>query len=210
MIFDKIGIMNDALIATGNEPVTVEDGSPQWIAASTAYERALPLVLSKHNWPFGTTTIALGRLGASAYPGFLDIYAKPVDCLHLENVWRTDLVFPGQVFDEETYPPALNYKVIGDQIHCTAPLGATALYLVNPGSATNWSPGFAEALRREIESLLYQGLNDEADEAKITKALARAELAEARAKVDSESPSRVAFRSSMLERRRTRLNGWGW
>jgi hypothetical protein len=214
-IFDKLTIINNALIATGNEPVTTDDGSAQWIAGSTAYDRALPSVLYKHNWPFQTALLALGRLGTSAYPGYTDIYAKPTDCLHLENVWRTDLAalvvpkpFGGFYLDGSgVLPPPLDYKIIGDQIHCAGPYGVTALY-VQVAVSGNWPPGFVETLTREIESFIYQGLNEDIDAAKMAKVAANTEMAEARAKIDAESPRKVAFRSRFLERRKTRITGW--
>lgn len=215
MLLDKLTVVNNALIATGNEPVTTDDGSAQWIAASTAYDRMLPLVLYKHNWKFQTSTLQLPRLGASTYPGYSDIFQKPVDCLHLENVWRTDLaaIMPPQygwlgVGWTAVMPPALDYKIIGDQIHCAAPNGVTALYVINSVAAIAANPGFIETLTREVESLLYQGLNEDKDGAVATKKLAAEEIGEARSKTDQESPRRAAFRSSFLERRRHSKVGW--
>jgi hypothetical protein len=101
------------------------------------------------------------------------------------------------------HPPELDYRIIRDQIHCVAPNGVTALYVADPGlTGVAWPPGFVETLTREIESLLYQGLNEDAQSAQLTKRLAAAEIGEARAKVDSEQPRRVAFRSRVLEARR--------
>lgn len=218
MLLDKLTLINNALIATGNEPVTTDDGSDQWIAASTAYDRMLLQVLYKHNWTFQTATIQLIRLGASTYPGYADIYQKPADCLHLENVWRTDLgvlIQPVSGFRQDgmgAMPPPLDYKIIGDQIHCFAPNGVTALYLIDPtphaGVILDVTPGIYETLTREIESLLYQGLNEDSKSAELTKKLAIEEISEARSKADSEMPRRVAFRSGFLEKRRMRKIGW--
>jgi len=219
MLLDKLTLINNALIATGNEPVTTDDGSDQWIAASTAYDRMLLQVLYKHNWTFQTATIQLTRLGASTYPGYADIFQKPADCLHLENVWRTDLalmVQPLSGFRADggaAMPPPLDYKIIGDQIHCYAPNGVTALYLIDPtqhaGVILDVTPGIHETLTREVESLLYQGLNEDDKAAITTKKLAAEEISEARSKADSEMPRRVPFRSGFLEKRRVRRVG-GW
>lgn len=219
MLLDKLSVINDTLIATGNEPVTTDDGSAQWISASNAYDRMLPIVLYKHNWPFQTNTLNLARIGTSAYPGYSDIYQKPQDCLHIENVWRTDLALE---FLPQTsgfgidgmgaMPPALDYKIIGDQIHCVGPNGVTALYVVDPTEHSevilDVTPGILETLRREIESLLYQSLNEDSASAQLTKKLAMAEMDEARAKADSEGPRRVAFRSGFTEKRRRAKLGW--
>lgn len=219
MLLDKLSVINEALIATGNEPVTTDDGSAQWIAASTAYDRMLPIVLYKHNWTFQTSLFNLVRLGASTYPGYSDIYEKPQDCLTILNVWRTDLaqqIVPLTsgfgVDGMGAMPPQLDYKIISNQIHCFAPNGVTALYEVDPAKhaevTLDVTPGILETLRREIEALLYQGLNEDAPSAQLTKRLAAAEMDEARARADQEGPRRVAFRSLLCERRRSQKLGW--
>ena len=208
MIYDKLTIVNQALIACGHEPVSVEDGSPQWIAASQAYDRMLPVLIYKHKWNFQTRLFGLVRIGTSTYPGYTDIYEIPVDCLHLENAWRTDLaasVPQFSSFDGDgmgSQPPQLDYKIIGQQLHCYGPQGVTAYYVQAPPTAKHWPPGFVETLVREIESLIYQGLNEDAEAAQITKKLALAELSEARAKSSSEEPRRVAYRSNIVNARR--------
>lgn len=218
MLLDKLTTINQCLIATGNTPVTTDDGSAQWIAASTAYDRILPVVLYKHNWKFQSNTANLTRLGTSTYPGYSDIYAKPFDCLHLENVWRTDLAQDVPVLSQfgidgmPVMPPELDYKIIGDQIHTVAPNGATCLYEVDPTQHSevilDIPAGALETFRREIESALYQSLNEDAQGAEMTKKLALEEMAEARQKDASEQPRRVAFRSNFLERRRRHTVGW--
>lgn len=212
--YSKIDIINDALISTGNDPCEQDDGSTEWIAASKAYERCLPLLLYGHEWPFQTKTAPLVRIGCSMYPGYTDIYEKPADCLHVENVWRTDLapLVPQTSFfgldGENAIPPELDYKIIGDQIHCCGPGGVTSLYTQIPGPNVAWSTGFVEALRRRIESLLAQGLNEDYDAAKELGAVALQEEEKAAARADQEQPRRVAFRSRHLEHRRTRRTGW--
>lgn len=217
MLLDKLSVINDCLLATGNAPVTADDGSASWIMASNAYDRMLPVVLYKHNWDFQTTTASLARLGTSTYPGYSDIYEKPFDCLHLENVWRTDLAsfvpkssgFP--IGGGGASPPQLDYKIIGDTIHCVAPGGVTALYVIDPakhsGVILDVSYGILETLRREVESLIFQGLNEDRTAALDTKKLAAAELADARAKIDAESPRRIAFQSNFMRLRRTPRGG---
>lgn len=207
MLLDKLSIINDALIATGNEPVTTDDGSAQWIAASTAYSRMLPIVLYKHNWVFQTNLVNLPRLGASTYPGYSDIYEKPQDCLHILNVWPSDRV------SFSTTPPELDYKIIGNHIHCSSPGGVVALYEIDPSFhneiVLDVTPGILETLRREIEALLYQGLNEDTPSAKLAKGLADLELSFARSRADQEAPRRVAFRAAFTEkRRRSHLGSW--
>ena len=153
--YDKLTVINAALIATGSNPVAADDGSPEWIMGSAAYDRALPLILDKGSW----TSTNLTRLGASAYPGYSDIYQKPIDCLHVGNVWRTDLgmlSFPSSGFDRQgmgTMPQPLDYKIIGDQIHCYGPNGVSCLYVAIPapyGQSGTWPPGLVGKAGRKL------------------------------------------------------------
>jgi hypothetical protein len=211
---DKLTILNDCLIATGNNTVTVEDGSAEWIVGSNAYDRAVAVVMSKHNWGFDTALEALSRVGDSTYPGYADVFEKPNDCLQIENVWATDQAanvpqFSG--FDasgEGARPPELDYRIIGDQIHTVAPNGATALYVKMPGATIPAREPFMEALRRLMESYIFQGLNEDFQAAAAALKVSSAELADARQKSDSESPRRVPFRSNYMDARRRRRSGW--
>lgn len=211
---DKLTILNDVLIATGNNTVTVEDGSPEWIVGSNAYDRAVAVVLSKHNWGFHTAIQALTRLGDSTYPGYADVFEKPNDCLQIEYVWRTDQAqnipqFSGfDISGDGAKPPELDYRIIGDQVHTVAPEGATAFYVRLPDATIPAREPFSEALRRQMESYVFQALNEDFQAAAGALKVAGAELADARQKSDSESPRRVPFRSNFMETRRRRRLGW--
>lgn len=206
---DKLTLVNYALTATGNNPVVVEgDNSDEWRVASSAYDRMLPVVLAKHDWKFQTTIAPLVRVGDSDFPGFQDAFAKPVDCLHLENVWDAyiaGLIIPyptvGMLRDGVRAPP-LEYRIIGDLIHCTTfQNAATCLYVQQPNNATV-SALFIEALTTAMEVIIARALNEDMDAAKMLSAKAEEDLREARASNDMEEGRRIPFRSRMLERRR--------
>lgn len=208
MAYDKLTIINNALLATGNNAVQVEDdGSPEWTAANNAYERYFPVVLKRGNWKFTSEIAELTRLGTSTFPGFTDIYEKPADCIHLQSVWDTETAtniraVPLNLMPREgTYPPSLAYRIIGDQVHCAAPDGVSAMFIKTPAEG-DWPPDFVEALTLEIESTLHRGLNEDPDSAKLAKQLAMKEVDEARARGDQEEPRRVAFKSRMVRARR--------
>lgn len=213
---DKLSIINDALIATGNLPVAVDDGSDEWIAGSSYYERCLPLVLARHDWKFATDIKALTRAGASAYPGFVDMYEMPADCLWLRDCWdkrdgdqaaRFSADRRGQSREGVPLPP-FDYRIIGGLIHCTAPDGVFAFYIQNPRATDAFPVGFTEVLRLEIEALLARGFNEDATSAPALKALAMKELSEARSRDDQQEPRKVIFRSHLLDARRRRNRGW--
>jgi hypothetical protein len=212
---DKLTIINRGLIQTGNAPVTFQDGSDEWIAGSDAYDRMLPVVLSRHNWKFQTKMLALTSVGTSAFPGYQTIFAMPADCLQLIDVWDNyyaSLIIPGNLPGNpalQTRPPAFDYKLIGGQVHCTPQSqGVTALYVPTTQPAAV-SVGFMETLTNEVAAMLALSLNEDATLAAGVKGMAKDELKEARSRDAQQEPRRVPFRSRMLEVRRYRnWNNW--
>lgn len=214
---DKLTIINNALLATGNQPVAViSDGSDEWIAASNFYDRSLPKLLVSHDWKFALTIAEMNKAGFSRYPGFQDVYDLPSDCLLLRQAYDDRLARLIKPVDTWTISetginlPEMDYRIISDQIHCIAPLGASCLYVQNPPNGTVGTVGFSEALTTEIENLLLRGFNEDVDTAIKHQALVKESLTVAREQDSSPEPRRILFRSRMLERRRRRGNGvWG-
>lgn len=212
---DKLAIINNALIATGNNPCNVgDDGSDEWTVCNMAFERWVPVLLRRRNWDFADVLQDLVRVGDSRFPGFSDVYAKPSNCLFLRSVFRTDqaaLVIPSlgwSMPEQDTRPPPLEYRIVADQIHCVAAGGATAIYQPYPEGAQPWTVGFVEALTLQIEAMIYRALNE--DEAAAQNAEKRAEMAmdEESARMQAETPRRMAYRSSTLDARRRRYSGY--
>ena len=216
-VIDKLSIINDALLATGNQPVTgINDGSAEWIAGSNFYDRSLVKVLSKHDWKFALNIEAMVRIGASAYPGFEDMYALPPDCLQLRVAYDARDAALIQAVDARVISedginlPPMDYRVIGQNVHCICPQGAFAFYVQNPSTdPTGATAGFAETLRLEIEGLLARGFNEDVESAVAIKGLTKEALIDAREEDSDQEPRRILFRSPMLERRRRRRNSWG-
>ncbi len=194
-MYDKLSIINTALIRSGNNPVQFEgDGSAEWICGSDAYETELPLLLADHSWGFATSSAALTRVGESPDPRFSDAYAKPIGCLHLEAVWLAGVNIP--------------YAILSNRIQCTT-TGATVLPFAKfvatpPGDA--WPPGFIEVLRQRVMSHIYRGLNEDTTEADKVYAASNRTLSEARTRADQESTPR-AYTNSRLARARRRRRG---
>lgn len=212
---DKLKIINQALINTGNNPVNVyDDTSDEWIAANNAYEQIVIELLGKRDWNFGTAQAGLSRLGDSNYPGFKDVYAKPADCIQLINVWRAD---DQQKLDNwvksyshamaDVRPPALTYTIIGDNIHTTAPAGVYCKYTPFPVGAQDWSVGFVACLRARIEANLYRSLNEDMNTAAAWEAKSEMLLREAISRNAQEEPTKAMFKSRLQMARQIRKFG---
>jgi hypothetical protein len=214
---DKLTICNNALIATGNQPVaTIQDGSDEWIAVSAFYDRALPVLLVEHDWKFALALEEMERVATSNYPGFQDVYQPPADCLLIRQCYDDRVAALIQPVDTWTVSkeginlPPMDWRIIGGFVHCIAPQGAHCFYVQNPTNEAGFAVGFAEALTRKVEAFLYQGFNEDAQGAQAAAGTANEALIRAREQDSSQEPRRILFRSPMLEARRRRRNiGWG-
>lgn len=189
---DKLDIINECLVLTGNDPVAVaEDGSDEWLVASAAYEAAVRHMLDEHDWKFATRIVALGRTGASDDARFSDVYARPADALHI--VWV-------RVSDAET-----TWRVIGNSIYVNGPDSVTAKVVIDK-DPTRWPGLFVKALSCFVLGGIYRGLNEDPGEADTQEKKAEAYLMRARTRGDQEEPKRGMMKSRARLMRRRRRN----
>lgn len=197
-MYDKLSIINTALLRTGNNIVNFEgDGSDEWNVGSDAYETEVANLMTEHEWRFGTKTASLTRVGDSPDPRFSDAFSKPIGCLHLESVWIAS--------------GAIVYEIIDNQICCNA-----AGYGVNPVAKfvpvppnNQWPPLFIETLRQRVMSHILRGLNEDSDAADRVYRQTELTLQKARNRSDTEVPARTMVVSRMARARRIRRGGYG-
>lgn len=187
---DRITIINDALVATGNEPVNIEyDGSAEWQAADSAYRRAVRWALNKHRWNFATVTQALASLLETSPSAVFEYgYALPGNCLHVEAVY-----VDGR--------PLAEYEIINQKLACNHNSDVVIKYVTTP-NVGQWPEDFVELVTIKLEAFLLRGLNEDTDNARRRDADARAELVEVRSQRDQQSAPRAVFRSRTAARRR--------
>ena len=212
---DKLQIVNDAMLATGNQPFTViNDGSDEWVAASNFYDRAMRETLIQHDWKFALVIGVMTRVATSNYPGFQDVYAPPPDVLQLRSCYDARVAALIQPLDTWTISkegirlPPMDFRILGGLVHCIAPDGAGCLYLQNPADETGLTVGFTAALTRAIEQLIYQGFNEDPASAAGMDKKVHEKLQQARQQDSEVEPRKLPFRSPMLEKRRRRRAGW--
>lgn len=213
---DPYTVINTALIQTGNQPTTATfDGTDEWLAGFNAYQLWLPYCIEARDWNFQTAIVALTRIGASDYPRFSDAYAFPPQCAHLQTVWRTDLAAQQPAYlgwgmlRDGIVQPQIEYRIIGNEIHTSAPQGLTAKYLTAPSGADRYTATFNVALITFVASSLFGSLNEDLGAQEKTLKMAEEMLEEAASRSDQQENRRVAFRSRMIERRRARYAPWG-
>lgn len=205
----KIEIIRDALDEAGHDLGSADEGSPEWIKGSRAYERMLPVVLAQHDWKFRTLIADdLPRIGTSNYPSYTDIYEMPGSCLHLIQAWDKDAAaltpdFPQFWFSrEKVTAPRLDYRIIGGHIHCSAPSGIAALFVPFPANDLEWPALFRETLVTAIAGVLHMSLNDDTEAAKSAIQRQQFIMADAKARTDNQEPRKAMFRTSRTRRTR--------
>lgn len=205
---DRLALCNQALILSGNDPVAVEnDGSPEWVVSSTAWDAALEAMFEEHDWGFLTNVVVLQRAGTPSDPRYCDAYAKPPDCMHA--IWVRLAMSLGN--DAPT-----QYMIVNNQIICNAtgqppPVASSATrgvitlkYVSNANTPDQYSPLFMKALRFFVMSGVYRGLNEDFGEADKLYAAGMQTVQEARTRSDQEMPKRAPFNSRYLISRRLR------
>lgn len=188
---DKLSIIADELARTGNNiPAVSDDGSDEWTVCSPAFDAAVAETIEAHSWNFDTRIASLVRQNASPDDLYTDAFAKPNQCVHL--IWVR--------LNDQT----VDYKIINNQV-CLSAGGrtVTAKYVLDQGTA-NWPPLFAKVIRLLVRSAIYRGLHEDPATADREEAKAMAALADARTRVDQESPKRAPFNSRAVAARRVR------
>jgi hypothetical protein len=207
---DKLTIVNQALINTGNNPVAVaDDNSDEWRVASSAFDQWARDLIYERDWNFAKQLANLVQVTSPPIlaVGYTTVYAKPADCLFLINAWRTDLAalvqpnYDYSILAQNALPPRMDYQIVSEQIHCNAPNGARCLYIPFPTGAQPWSAGFVKALRLKVEAVIYRSLNDDVSASMQFDAKADRAIQDADFRQSSEEPRKVGFRSSALEAR---------
>src|SRR3990167_8257741 len=187
----KLTLINSCLARSGNSPVNVEDdGSDEWTVSSAGYESGVQYLLGGHDWKFATQTATLARFGDSPDADFDDAFAKPDNILGL--VWvRVD---DGDV----------DWKIVGNRILLSAGVGVVkAKYILEP-DPEELPPLFTAALECLVKAACYEGLNEDAGEARSLRAEAEAKLSLAHTRSDREEKPRPVFRSTLLAARGVR------
>jgi len=209
---DKLGIINSALLGTGDNTVNVaDDGSDEWNVCSSAYETALAYIMEGHSWGFATQVATLQPSPIAPTDNAWDTaYPLPADLVHL--IW----VRINQGSASDTGQPCL-YDILQGQLVVNAQGGPppppaavtpsiiTIKYVTNNyADPTLATPTFAMALQTYVMSGIYRGLHEDSTEADRTYQAAEAILQQARTRYDQQKPKRSFFNSRITAARRVR------
>lgn len=191
---DKLTILNNALISTGNNSVSVlNDPSAEYQVANAAFERALRFLVARHSWPFASTIDLLVRAPDEEnksrrfrQSGF----RLPQNTLHVKEVfWDT--------------APLTEYEILGSILSCRHDSNIYA-NVVKQVSEQKLHPMAEEILTLYVEAGCLRGLNEDFTEASRREQKAELLLEETRSHVDQQNPARNTYKSKVAVARRSR------
>jgi hypothetical protein len=186
---NRLSIINDALIATGNTPCTSEfDGSDEWRVGLSGFERAVNWMLGRHPWGFAKiTTPPLARLPEAASDRFKNTFLLPTDRLLLRAVfWRG--------------VPLAAWGIVDDKL-CVDPDGEITAEIIRRAPEAQWSPTFIGALTTYVEAIIYRGLNDDPEQGAARERRADSMADDAEFNDDVQTPGRAMFVGRVAARR---------
>lgn len=191
---DKLTIINNALLATGNNTVNVlNDPSAEYLAANPAFERALRFLTARHSWPFASTVELLVRAPDEDNKSRRfkqNGFRLPANTLHVKEVY----------WDAT---PLTDYEIIGEILSCRFDSNIYA-NVVKQVSEEKIHPMAEEILTLYVEAGCLRGLNEDFSEAARRVQQAELLLEETRPHVDQQNPARNTYKSGIAVARRSR------
>jgi len=192
---DKLSVINDALVLTGNNPTnTLGDGSPEDLVAQVAFQHAVDYVLASHNWNFATEWVEPTLIGPSDpddYGTYTSVYQVPDGTLQTIKVAVNGML--------------TSYRIVGGDLYLSPGSGhVSVLRVVDPGP-DQWPALFKRAVHYILMAHLYRGLNEDPGEAIRTESLGEEALSQARTRTDQQQRAGAIFiptaRKIRMERR---------
>lgn len=196
---DELTILNRALTNTGNQTLTaLNEGSDEWLVASSAFEEAIDDLISRHNWPFARigTTLVVASDEDNPSVRFENAYLLPASVVHVKAVLVSD--------GAGNNVPLTDYEIVGRYVCVNGAEGIAIEGIAAPSNA-NWHPQATKILTMYVEAGCLRGLNEDFAAADNREAMAENRLFEARPRTTRQNPAANAFVSSVARARRGRL-----
>lgn len=191
---DKLTIINNALIATGNDRVNVlNDPSDEYQVANAAFDRAVRFLIARHTWPFAMATELLVRVPDEDNKSrrfSKNGFRLPANTLHVKEVYYRTFFLT-------------DYEIIGTVLSCNYDSEIYASVVMMPPDQ-DWHPMTEEVLTRYVEAGCLRGLNEDFSEATRRETSAELLLEETRSHVDQQNPARNMYKSKIAVARGTR------
>lgn len=187
---DMLTVMNRALVATGNNPVTLNEGTPEWIVVATGWPRCTEFLVTQSKWPFGKKSTALVLSDGDESEIYDYGHRLPTEAISVLSVWYNGAL-------------VTDFEVIGRDVYTLYNSGITVEYSVMPEDSA-WHPQVVEVLTLMLEKLCYSGLNEDLQAAAAKENEVQYFLSQARSIVSAQNPGKNLYRREIREIRAAR------
>ena len=171
-------IINAALLAQGQEPVSSGDGSIEWRVLSDNWPAVIEAELEDGNFHFTREETSL-IVRTDGKFGFDDAYQVPADALHVRNVW----VESGDVRYD------VDWVQDSTHVHLNSDTGCVIEYVVSADPSL-WTAAFSLGIQYRLEAIILRSLKEEYSESLKLEEMAAFQLQRARTK-SASSRSKV-------------------
>lgn len=194
----RLSIIRECLTITGNNLYgSVDDGSPEWVSGTAAYDTAVEWALDEHDWGFGkrideveADVDADDEFEAPDDPAYTYRHSRPTEALHIIRVMSEG----GQTLTD--------YRIVGNKIY--AHEDTVLVEYVEEPDPDDWPGLFVRVVRHQTMAGIYRSLNKDTKAADAEERKAEAYLSKARPRADLQEPGKTRFVSSLASARRTR------
>lgn len=200
MALDQLGIINDALLQTANDPINaLFDGSNEWIAGSNGFAFSLRKMISSKVWDFSKTVEVLVETGEGEEEGvgssgkYRYSFARPTGAWLINTLW----------FRDEPYPL---YEIVGNLIYADQQTGLSCEFVREPADA-ELPVWFESVLCEGVQVYILRALNEDNDEAWRRESRLDNRLSEIASLENRQEPPRKAYVSKLKLARRSRRGG---
>lgn len=189
-MLDQLTAMNEALVLTGNAPVTLNDGSDEWIAVSTSWDAFVRELAASSKWPFAKSSEALVLTAGAASEQYDYAHAFSDAVISVLSVYVDGYL-------------TTQYEVIGREVYLDSDSGVTIECIVMPEDEA-WHPLAMKVLRLHLMAGCMRSLNEDMDEARRLEGDAEFALSQARSIIAAQNPGKPLHRGAATQARLAR------
>jgi hypothetical protein len=142
-----VEVFNAALVRSGADTITQNDGSREWTLFQTNYEPTVRSWMTKHRWAFALQEVTLVRSEDRGAGHYRYGYQIPADCLTPHEAWSDKC--------------KVDYKIVGTQIRADLDLGDIVLTYTARKTEGYWPADFSEGIIYLMKSVIHSGLYED-------------------------------------------------
>lgn len=153
--FSMLGIINAALLSQGQDQVSENDGSHEWLILSQNWPAIVEAELEDGNYHFTRREDTLTTTVAAKF-GFDYGYQVPLDVLHVRRLWIEDNL------GDRTEP---DWTQDGTAVYVDENTNPIIVESIISSEPDLWRPNFVRGVQMKMEAVILRAMKEEYGEA---------------------------------------------